>query len=173
MKSLSTLIKEILLLVLISGVIGIAAQTVLPNGIGLKTDLILVGNDSSQVSVPAITINPRGDDTGAGNITLAEAYLAHQDGAALFFDARSSEEYAEGHIQAAINLPVHAFMDSLAFLENLNFDSQIITYCDGADCNASIDLAADLKMMGFTRVVFFFGGWQEWQKAEYPVERGR
>ena len=46
----------------------------------------------------------------------------------------------------------------------------LITYCDGEDCNASIDLAADLKMMGFARVVFFFGGWQEWLTAGYPTE---
>ncbi|NQV30007.1 MAG: hypothetical protein HQ508_03890 [Candidatus Marinimicrobia bacterium] len=158
------------MLIVISAVIGIAAQTVLPNGIGLKTDLVLVGTDSNQVSVPAIAINPRGDETGAENISLAGAYLAHQNGSALFLDARSSVDYDEGHIEGAINLPAHAFMDSLAFLENLNFDSQVITYCDGADCNASIDLAADLKMMGFTSVVFFFGGWQEWQTAAYPVE---
>jgi 3-mercaptopyruvate sulfurtransferase SseA len=61
-------------------------------------------------------------------------------------------------------------MDSLPYLEKLDPGRHIITYCDGEDCNASIDLAADLKMMGFANVNFFFGGWQEWRDAGYPIE---
>ncbi len=173
MQNLKSLSKDMLKLIVISVVLGVTAQTILPNGIGLKTELVQVGNDSSQIAVPAISINPEGAETAAENITLPDAFQAHQNGSALFIDARSSDDYNKGHIQGAINLPVHAFMDSLTYLETLNFESQIITYCDGADCNASIDLAADLKMMGFTRVAFFFGGWQEWEDAEYPIEISR
>lgn len=165
-----SLFKEILILSFVSSILGITAQAILPNGIGLKTELTLLNSDSGEVAVPSVTINPNGDIDIASNIALNDAYAVYQRGEVLFFDARSQEDYAAGHIRGAVNLPVHAFIDSLSFLEGLDSDLLLITYCDGADCNASIDLAADLKMMGFSRVVFFFGGWQEWQAAGYPTE---
>ncbi|NQV16588.1 hypothetical protein HQ531_14090 [bacterium] len=170
MKKLNPLLKEIIILVVISTVLGISAQAVLPNGIRLITETTLLGSDSNTVVVPSVSINPEANSDAASNISLSEVYKLHQSGAALFFDARDPDDYLEGHIQNAINLPAHAFMDSLPYLESLDFDQFIITYCDGSDCNASLDLAADLKMMGFTRVSFFFGGWQEWLEAEYPIE---
>ncbi|MCF7921208.1 MAG: rhodanese-like domain-containing protein [Candidatus Marinimicrobia bacterium] len=156
----------------VSALLGVAAQTVLPNGIGLKTEITMLGTDSTAVAIPAVLINPNTDGESASNVSLAEAYSLFEDGTALFIDARSPDEFRAGHIQQSINIPVQAFMDSLLYLENLDFNRPIITYCDGEDCNASIDLAADLKMMGFVHVNFFFGGWQEWRDAGYPTEEG-
>ena len=170
MNKMNKLIKDIFTLFTISAVLGISAQALLPNGIGLKTELTMVGDESSGVAVPSVSINPSGDEEAASNISLKNAYLAFDNNSALFFDARGPEDFSAGHIRGAVNLPVHAFMDSLLYLENLDFDRHIITYCDGEDCNASIDLAADLKMMGFSKVNFFFGGWQEWRDAGHPVE---
>lgn len=164
------LIKEILSILFISVILGVSAQAIIPNGIGIKTEITFVGEDDSQVAIPAVTINPEGDENATSGITLKDALAAHESKAALFIDARDPEEFALGHIMGAINLPAHAFMDSINYLESLDLNSLIITYCDGEDCNASIDLASDLIMMGFTRVNFFFGGWQEWQAAEFPVE---
>ncbi|MBC8377328.1 MAG: rhodanese-like domain-containing protein [FCB group bacterium] len=172
MNKMNKLTRDILTLIVVSTVLGISAQAVLPNGIGLKTEITIVGDDSSGVAVPAVSINPNGDGEAAQNISLRNAYSAFENNTALFFDARSPEDFGSGHIKDAINLPVHAFMDSLTYLENLNLSRHIITYCDGEDCNASLDLAADLKMMGFSNVNFFFGGWQEWRDAGYPIESG-
>ncbi len=169
MTHVPRLIREIVVICFISSMVGILAQTVLPNGIALKTNITVIGADSSAVSIPTIMLNPENDDGAASNIVLAEAYSAFRQGSALFLDARSHDDFQSGHIEGAINLPAHAFMDSLTFLDELNLDQPLITYCDGADCNASIDLAAGLKMMGFTQVYFFFGGWKEWVTAKYPV----
>ena len=170
MNQMNKIIRDILTLLAIATVLGISAQAVLPNGIGLKTELTMIGDDSAGVAVPSVSINPTGDDGAASNISLKDAYSAHEKNSALFLDARSPGDFSAGHISRAINLPAHAFLDSMAYLENLDFNKHIITYCDGEDCNASIDLAADLKMMGFTEVNFFFGGWQEWRDAGYPIE---
>ncbi len=171
MNQINKLIKDILILLIVSTLLGISAQAVLPNGIGLKTDITVVGDDSSAVAVPSVAINPNGEGETTSNISLQNAYTAYRNASAIFFDARSPEEFDSGHIKHAINLPVSAFLDSLPYLETLDFNKHTITYCDGEDCNASIDLAADLKMMGFSKVNFFFGGWLEWQDAGYPVER--
>lgn len=170
MNQLNKLIKDILTLFAISTVLGISAQAVLPNGIGLRTEITLLGDDSSAVAVPSVSINPSGDDEAASNIPLREAFAAYENNSALFFDARNPDDFRSGHVDGAVNLPAHAFIDSLPYLEKLDFDRHIITYCDGEDCNASIDLAADLKMMGFSKVNFFFGGWQEWRDAGHPIE---
>ncbi len=170
MNQMKKNLREILTLLAVSAVVGISAQAILPNGIGLITEITVIGDDSTGVAVPSVSINPSGDDESASNISLSNAYSAYENNSALFFDARSPEEFNAGHIRGAINLPAHAFMDSLQYLESLNFDGHIITYCDGEDCNASIDLAADLKMMGFSKVNFFFGGWLEWRDAGYPIE---
>ncbi|MBT5234826.1 MAG: rhodanese-like domain-containing protein [Candidatus Marinimicrobia bacterium] len=170
MNQMNKLIKDILTLIVVSTVLGISAQAVLPNGIGLRTEITVIGDDSTGVAVPAVSINPNGEGEAASNISLNNAYSAFESNAALFIDARSPEDFGTGHITRAINLPVHAFMDSLPYLEKLDPGRHIITYCDGEDCNASIDLAADLKMMGFANVNFFFGGWQEWRDAGYPIE---
>ena len=167
---MNKLIKDIVTLLIVSTLLGISAQAVLPNGIGLLTEIIIVGDDSTGVEVPAVSINPNGNGEAASNVFLKDAFFAYEDKSALFLDARSQEEYDSGHIKHAINIPVSAFLDSLPYLETLDFNQHIITYCDGEDCNASIDLAADLKMMGFSKVNFFFGGWLKWQDAGYPVE---
>lgn len=169
---MNKLFKEILTLLGISVFFGVAAQAVLPNGIGLKTEITILGNDSTAVAIPAVSINPNAEGESASNVSLAEAYSLFKDGAALFIDARSPDDFLAGHIKQSINIPAEAFMDSLPYLENLDFNRPIITYCDGEDCNASIDLAADIKMMGFVHVNFFFGGWQDWRDAGYPIEEG-
>ena len=167
---MNKLIKDIVTLLIVSTLLGISAQAVLPNGIGLLTEIIIVGDDSTGVEVPAVSINPNSDGEAVSNIFLKDAFSAYEDKSALFLDARSQEEYDSGHIKHAINIPVSAFLDSLPYLETLDFNQHIITYCDGEDCNASIDLAADLKMMGFSKINFFFGGWLKWQDAGYPIE---
>ncbi len=169
MQSIPTLLKDILGLFLVSTILGLTAQTILPNGIGIKTELTLVGSDSSGTVIPSVTINPNGDSNEANSISLEQAYSAYLEGSVIFLDARDQVAYQQGHILGAINLPAHAFMDSLSLLDELDSEQILITYCDGVDCNASIDLAGDLTMMGFTRVFFFFGGWQEWQTADYPT----
>ncbi len=171
MQSIPVLFKEIIGIVLVSAIIGISAQAVLPNGIHLKTDLTMIDSESGETAVPSIILDPNGNGAETGSVTLYQAYITFLEGRALFLDARDQEDYHQGHILGAISLPAHAFMDSLPMLDALSPDQIIITYCDGVDCNASIDLAADLQTMGFTRIFFFFGGWQEWQAAAYPIAK--
>ncbi|MCF7824980.1 MAG: hypothetical protein K9N35_12525 [Candidatus Marinimicrobia bacterium] len=168
MKNPTYLIKESIIFILLSVIIGVSAQSILPNGISVKTEISLLGSDSNATAIPSVSINPDRSDDSAREIKLPAAFSAHQNGGAIFLDARSEDDFQTGHIQGAVNIPVHAFVDSLPYLEKLAPDTRLITYCDGADCNASIELAFDLKMMGFSNVAFFFGGWQEWQQAGYP-----
>lgn len=169
MRSLPPVLREIVILILLAFGLGVVAQFILPNGISLKTELTILETDSSTVSVAAVVLDPNGD-LESTNISLPEAFQQHQAGSALFLDARDTSVYRQGHIRGAVNLPAHAFMDSLAYLDTMDVDRLIITYCDGSECNASIELAANLELMGFTNVRYFYGGWDAWQQADYPME---
>lgn len=163
--------REMVLLLGVSLLLGLVAQLILPNGISPITAITIIETESKTVSVPAVVIDPNGD-MEASIIDLADAFKAHGAGNGIFLDAREPEVFEQGHIAGAINVTPHAFMDSLEFLESLDLNGLIITYCDGTDCNASIDLASNLELMGFTQVRYFFGGWQEWISAGYPISGG-
>jgi rhodanese-related sulfurtransferase len=172
-KNRQTLLLQMLGFIVLAILLGLSAQPLLPNGISPITDITLIETDSGSVAMPSISINPSGAVSDTKSITLKAAHAAFQKGEALFLDARELEAFQSGHIQGAVHLPVEAFMDSLDYLDTLEPNQLIITYCDGADCNASIDLAGELNIMGFTNIHFFFGGWQEWTDAGYPIEGGQ
>ncbi|HVN47255.1 MAG TPA: rhodanese-like domain-containing protein [Bacteroidota bacterium] len=104
-------------------------------------------------------------------VSLPEAKAAFDSHAATFIDARHEFEFSEGHIQGAMNIPF-AHLDQHAYLlDSLSNEKRLIVYCDGVACNSSIELAAKLKEHGFSRVEVFYGGWQDWTNAGYPIER--
>lgn len=104
-------------------------------------------------------------------IALEEARKLKDQGRAIFVDARSAAEFAAGHIPGAVSLPWQQvderFMDVANRLENAQ---EIVTYCDGASCRLSHDLAGFLKEMGFSRVRVLVNGWSLWRQAGFPVE---
>ncbi len=92
---------------------------------------------------------------------------------ALVIDARDPEEYGDGHIAGAINLPYDRAISDPAMLETLGTGGRpIIVYCGGGACEASLNLAFELLAVGHERIAVYEGGFPEWSDAGYPVERG-
>ena len=104
-------------------------------------------------------------------ITLAAAQELFASNNLLFIDARHEFDYQAGHIRGAVNIPLKMFDAQLARLNTIARDKLLIVYCDGAECNSSIELAVKLTESGFTNVKVFFGGWQEWSSAGLPIEK--
>jgi rhodanese-related sulfurtransferase len=104
-------------------------------------------------------------------IAYDQALALFQSGAASFVDARHSYDYGLGHIKGAINLPLKEFESNRNVLGELPKDRLLVTYCDGAECNSSIDLAVRLDSLGYSAVKIFFGGWREWESNGGPVEQ--
>jgi rhodanese-related sulfurtransferase len=97
-------------------------------------------------------------------------FLSHE---AFFLDARSSTDYQLGHIEGALNLPVHDrdFGERLQeFSLKVDHNEELIVYCDGIGCNSSPELASILKGMGYREVKILANGWTEWIMAEMPFE---
>jgi len=103
------------------------------------------------------------------NITLQQAYSLFND-RVTFIDARDEAEYIMGFISGSINIPYYDFENHKRKLDNLPKDKPLVTYCAGTDCDLSILLANQLSKLGYKQVYIFFGGWLEWQDANYPIE---
>ncbi len=103
-------------------------------------------------------------------ISFEEAVQLYNAGTALFVDARHEYDYQLGHIKGAINVPLKDFSLEKSPLASIPKEQLIVTYCDGAECNSSIELAQKLSAAGFTNVKMFFGGWNEWKERHRPVE---
>jgi len=122
-----------------------------------------------------LTIEEKVENAAAGltRISIDEASTAFMEDTALFIDARDRDAYDAGHIPGAINIPWEEIQyDNSMISDLISPGSGLITYCDGSDCESSILLAGILAEMGFEGVRVFFGGWVEWEDAEYPVEEG-
>ena len=89
-------------------------------------------------------------------------------------DVRSSQGYAASSttVKGAIHFKVRKLKSRLAFppLKDLPRDREIVTYCACPKDQASITAAQILQASGFKRVKVLQGGWQEWLRANGPVE---
>jgi len=103
-------------------------------------------------------------------ITIDLAYnLFNQK--AKFIDARTIEEFAEGHIKGAINIPFYGSENYQHELDKISKDEILITYCSGDDCDLSILLGDELFEKGYKKIYVFFGGWNQWIEKGYPVAK--
>ena len=88
-------------------------------------------------------------------------------GGTYFLDLREEREYRAGHVPGAINIP----RGWLEFrIETLvpERDADIVLYCRSGD-RSSLG-ALTLGRMGYANAVNLDGGWQAWDKADYPVQ---
>ncbi len=154
---LTIAVKEAVLLAVAGSVIGIAYTAVTHKGLFDPSPL-----------PPAVSgeIPPAGPTI----ITIGEAKSLFESGQALFIDTRSEFDFGMGHIAGATNLPLKSLHAGRTIPQDYPRDKTLIAYCDGASCNSSIEVAALISEAGYTNVRIFFGGWEEWQSLNLPVE---
>jgi rhodanese-related sulfurtransferase len=106
------------------------------------------------------------------NITREEIkeHLDNGDSIALV-EALPEKSFAEGHLPGALNIMPDK-VDDLAPKLLKDKDQMIVTYCAGPDCPKSGEAAKELEDIGYTNVVEYSGGKEDWQQAGYPIEKG-
>jgi len=105
-------------------------------------------------------------------ISLPEAEELWFSRQAIFIDSRSREEYQLGHIPGAVSLPlVEAKREKIKFFENFPPGTALVIYCEGGDCQTSLNLGKILYQRGFKNIRIYSGGWTEWVNAGKPVEK--
>ena len=103
----------------------------------------------------------------APQITPQTAKGQIDSGSYIILDVREPNEFKQGHIPGAINIPrgllEFKIADSIP-----NKDAKIIAYCKVGGRGA---LAAEtLKILSYKNVENITGGWEAWLKAGYPAE---
>lgn len=69
----------------------------------------------------------------------------------VIIDVREPQEYQNGHVQGALNIPPSEIMHGSPQLQNIPKDTELIVYCvSGSRSNVA---AIFLKQQGFTNVV--------------------
>jgi rhodanese-related sulfurtransferase len=105
-------------------------------------------------------------------ISLEETKQRFDGKSATFVDARARLYFQVGHIPGAISFPRETFEDNQDLSPLLPFkEKRLVIYCNGIDCPDSGLLAAYLVRTGFQQVEIFEGGWPDWERAGYPVEK--
>jgi rhodanese-related sulfurtransferase len=78
--------------------------------------------------------------------------------------------YDDAHLPGAINVP-HDRVDELAPQLLPSLDATIVVYCSNTPCPNSAIASARLVQLGYTDVLEYVEGKQDWIEAGLPVER--
>jgi ArsR family transcriptional regulator len=81
-------------------------------------------------------------------------------------DVRPPEEYGQGHIAGAVNIPLETLKTRLTELPQ---DREIVAYCRGPWCVLSFEAVAQLRAKGM-RARRMEDGLPEWRRAGLPIE---
>ena len=80
-------------------------------------------------------------------------------------DVRAAEDYAEGHIPGAINLP----KDRWSTLNGLRKDKTNVLYCYSMVCHLAATAAVEFSGKGYP-VMELDGGWRWWKEEGFDTE---
>jgi rhodanese-related sulfurtransferase len=132
----------------------------------------LLANSVSPHRIALIT-PPKKTPVAGELLTLEQAQTLWSSGAAIFLDARAPADYQAGHIAGAFNLPAEAFEAHYPQVAPmLSFETLLVVYCDGVDCELSQRLADQLRQLGHRQVRQLHNGWTVWRTAGQPIETG-
>jgi rhodanese-related sulfurtransferase len=114
-------------------------------------------------------------ETGGAGIRIAnlEAMIEASGRGANIIDARTRSEYETGHIPGAILLDYYdmgRYLDRV--LPMLDPEKETIVYCYGPDCDDAELLARELYALGFTNLLVYRGGFEEWEGSGRMIEEG-
>lgn len=102
---------------------------------------------------------------------VSRAELAERAGRGdvVILDVRPPEEFAAGHIPAAISVPLDRLDAALAWLPG---GAEIVAYCRGPYCVLAVQAVERLRARGF-QARRLAGGMPEWRLAGLPVAVGQ
>jgi len=93
-------------------------------------------------------------------------------GEVVLVDARSPISWAAQRLPGAINIPTGT-VDERAPQRIPDRNTEVVVYCGGGACKASLAVAGRLVELGYRNVRHYPGGKEEWTAAGLPLEGGR
>jgi ArsR family transcriptional regulator len=101
-------------------------------------------------------------------VSHEELLRRKREGAVTVLDVRPAEEFAAGHIEGAINIPIKELERRLA---EVGRGREVVAYCRGPYCVMAFEAVARLRERGF-KVRRLVDGYPEWRLAGLPVSAG-
>ena len=141
----------------------------------------LLANAFNGTLVPKIQQNQLADlklkyaqlDPGISFINLLYAHKLYDDKLAVFLDSRSLQEYETAHISGAISMPARELLKGIIDPIKILPDKEavLISYCDGGECELSLDIAKVLSTRGYRNIFILGEGYPGWETAGYPTDK--
>jgi len=85
-------------------------------------------------------------------------------------EALAPKEFEAWHLPGAVNIPADRVSD-LAPQQLPDRDEEVVVYCSGPACHASVHAARHLEQLGYRRVRHYPGGKEEWRSSGYAIEQ--
>jgi rhodanese-related sulfurtransferase len=85
-------------------------------------------------------------------------------------DVRAAEDYAEGHIPSAVNLPKDRWHNPKELETKLRKDKVNVLYCYSHVCHLAASAAVELSGKGYP-VMELEGGWRWWKNDGFEIEK--
>lgn len=105
---------------------------------------------------------------GISVLSVTEAVMLMSRKSALVLDVREPDEFAQGHLQGARNVPLSQLSARLKELEKFR-DKPVLVVCErGRRANSAAKL---LKAQNFTALNVLKGGMQAWIEAKMPSSK--
>ncbi|MEX2606566.1 MAG: rhodanese-like domain-containing protein [Kiritimatiellia bacterium] len=104
------------------------------------------------------------EEAGVDVIGTEDARTFQESGSHLFLDARSQQEYDQGHIPMAMPLPLREFESAFPQLAPmLEPDTPLVVYCSGPLCDDGLHLILRLREAGFGGGILYLDGMEGWE----------
>lgn len=85
----------------------------------------------------------------------------------VLIDARGHEAYDKEHIRGALSIPSDHLGRDIA--KDYGKKTRFVTYCTDMDCTASTIAATKLEKYGYTNVLEYKAGIEDWKAKGYPT----
>ncbi|MEW6412944.1 MAG: rhodanese-like domain-containing protein [Candidatus Zixiibacteriota bacterium] len=165
------LIRQIVVLLALSIVLGVGVNLISPKGIDF------IGNYRSLSSGDGPIVPPAAEPGDPPFIAVDVAEMEYSNHEVTFIDSRDPAEFECGTIPGSVNIPfeylpeenIGAYIDSA--LGGSPKDRPYIIFCSGEECDLSLHLARNMQALGYSRTSIFFGGAREWEKFGLEMER--
>jgi len=132
--------------------------------VGLLHALSRVGEQNSAEIARVMTTYFRARDE-LEPVSRDELVDRLRSGAATVLDVRPEDEFGQGHLPGALNIPLAQLERRLA---ELPADREIVAYCRGPWCVLSFEAVAALRERGY-RARRLEDGFPEWKVAGLPI----
>ena len=144
----------------------------------MKTLLCILATSMASLSLPATAADKAATKTPAEapaskrfrNVDVAEWETLRKDAKVVVLDVRTAEEYADGHMQGAINLDIRGgkFAETLAGMDK---SKTYLVHC--AVGGRSAKACGQMDSLKFEKVLNLSGGIIAWEAAGHKPVKGR